>query len=145
MMHPPSTRGPEGEASLSHPQGKLQSIAIAASFSGPLPPPSDLARYKEILPDAPDRILKMAEREQEHAFLLERRFLGYKSRGQVFAFFIVIASFLLNAYLATIGYPWRGLIISGFALAGIVGAFIYGRRKEWPDATGDAEDHSLSK
>ena len=34
------------------------------SFRGPLPPPGMLAQYGEIMPDLPERIVAMAEREQ---------------------------------------------------------------------------------
>ena len=33
---------------------------------GPLPAPMDFAAYGDVLPDAPERILAMAEKEQEH-------------------------------------------------------------------------------
>ena len=37
---------------------------IIRSRSGPLPPPEDLEKYGKILPDAPERIMTMAEEEQ---------------------------------------------------------------------------------
>ena len=37
---------------------------IVAARIGPLPPPSELAGYEEVLPGSADRILRMAEREQ---------------------------------------------------------------------------------
>lgn len=60
------------------------------SYSGPLPSPQDFAAYKETLPTAPERILEMAEREQEHRHKIERNIIGKKGRenllGQIFAF-----------------------------------------------------------
>ena len=35
------------------------------SYEGPLPPSAEFGRYNEILPGAAERILAMAEREQE--------------------------------------------------------------------------------
>ncbi len=42
------------------------SIAEAASFSGPLPPPSMLESYEKTIAGSADRILRMAEKEQDH-------------------------------------------------------------------------------
>jgi len=40
-------------------------------FSGPLPSPDHLEKYNEILPGAADRIIKMAEKEQENRSKLQ--------------------------------------------------------------------------
>lgn len=37
-------------------------FAIQQSYSGPLPPAREFREYKEVMPDAPERILAMAER-----------------------------------------------------------------------------------
>ena len=42
------------------------SVIEAASFRGPLPPPTMFSAYEHVLPGSADRILRMAEREQEH-------------------------------------------------------------------------------
>lgn len=64
-------------------------------YSGPIPPPEALARYEEIQPGAADRILKMAEKQQEHRMALETKAIGgqvdQSKRGQIFGF---IANFL---------------------------------------------------
>ena len=50
---------------------KLELIQILAvsrvenTFSGPLPSPEDFKKYNEVLPDAAERIMSMAEREQQ--------------------------------------------------------------------------------
>jgi uncharacterized membrane protein len=41
-----------------------------------LPPPGDLERYIEHLPDAAERLLAAAEREQPHRHQLENRLLA---------------------------------------------------------------------
>lgn len=38
---------------------------VETTFAGPLPTPEDFHKYSEVLPDAPDRIMRMAEREQQ--------------------------------------------------------------------------------
>lgn len=41
-------------------------MAMQKSFSGPLPPSDDFARYEQVTPGAGDRILKMAEDQAKH-------------------------------------------------------------------------------
>ena len=41
----------------------------ASSWRGPLPPPSALQSYEEVLEGSADRILKMAEKQTEHRIL----------------------------------------------------------------------------
>ncbi len=44
---------------------RLLEFSVEASFSGPLPPPEHFAKYDEILPDAANRIMTLAENEQK--------------------------------------------------------------------------------
>jgi uncharacterized membrane protein len=46
--------------------------AFAASYQGPLPPAEQVRSYEQVLPGSFDRILRMAERQQEHRMELER-------------------------------------------------------------------------
>lgn len=39
---------------------------FSVAFSGPLPPPQIVAGYDHVIPDGANRIMEMAEREQEH-------------------------------------------------------------------------------
>lgn len=62
-------------------------------YSGPIPPPEALARYEEIQPGAADRILKMAEKQQDHRMALETKAIGgqvdQSKRGQIFGFIAI--------------------------------------------------------
>ena len=44
---------------------KTLSVSSSSTFSGPLPPSDEFERYNQVIPNAADRILKMAEREQQ--------------------------------------------------------------------------------
>lgn len=63
-------------------------------YSGPIPPPEALARYEEIQPGAADRIIKMAEKQQEHRMSLETKAIGgqidQSKRGQIFGFIAIL-------------------------------------------------------
>lgn len=45
---------------------KAFSVHLQSWWSGPLPKPSDFAAYNEAQPDASERILRMAERQQRY-------------------------------------------------------------------------------
>lgn len=62
-----------------------------AEFSGPLPPPSYLREYETTIPGAGDRIISMAEREQQHRHDWERSALSNTTIGLCFGFFIALA------------------------------------------------------
>ena len=57
---------PESQQKHMGPQkGKLV-LAATAAFSGPLPPLSLLEQYNKVIPNAVERIIRMAEQEGEH-------------------------------------------------------------------------------
>lgn len=59
------------------------------SFSGPLPHPSLLEEYGNHIENAPERLMRMAEKEQNHTHAMERIAIPAAYRetriGQVFA------------------------------------------------------------
>ena len=72
---------------------KALMIIRSEMYSGPIPPPEALARYEEIQSGAADRILKMAEKQQEHRMALETKAIGgqddQSKRGQIFGFIAI--------------------------------------------------------
>jgi len=45
---------------------------VSAHFEGPLPPANELKRYDEVVPGLGERIVVMAEKEQDHRHSLDR-------------------------------------------------------------------------
>ena len=88
---------------------------------GPLPTPEEFQGYGEVLHDAPERILRMAEREQE------ARHKGYRDKAKrdrlqlqgsiTVSLALVVASVLI----ALIGLPWVSVSIG---LSGLVGTIL---------------------
>ncbi len=115
---------------LSNPQNDrvMLSERSISIHSGPLPPASELSIYAALLPSAPDRILSMAEKQQNIHLEVIRNDYKYKSKGQLCAFGIVISSFALTACLAYVSEPLIGGIISFASIATVALAFIYGER-----------------
>ena len=50
----------------------MSSMQEAEAFSGPLPSPKILKGYSEIVPDAPERIIRMAEKQVQHDMQKEK-------------------------------------------------------------------------
>jgi uncharacterized membrane protein len=113
--------------------GKV-ALRITEEFSGPLPPPEQLAKYNHVLPGAADRIIAMAERQSAHRMELEKKVvsqqLNESQAGQMRAFIlaIVFGSFALIA--ALMGHDTVGGVLGGATVLGLVSTFILGKREQ---------------
>ena len=100
------------------------------SWQGPIPPPNLLQGYESLLPGAADRIFSMAEKQAAHRMDLEATVIVSDSRrswvGLVFAFIITLTALAGAIFLIYHDKNVAGLIIAMSALAGLVGAFVYG-------------------
>lgn len=96
-------------------------ISHTQIFSGPLPNPEAFAKYNEILPNAADRIVRMAEKEQEIRHEAQRGAID-NDRRRINATTIVALSIVGVAGVAT----WLGqeLIAIPLGLAGVIGTII---------------------
>lgn len=107
---------------------KMVSFAMSEQFSGPLPPPRILAQYKDILPDAPERIFSMAERQGDHRIHLERTVVEQSERranwGLALGFVLFLILAVGSLYLIAIGMQVSGLLVFVVAVASAVGNLI---------------------
>jgi len=106
--------------------------------SGPLPPPETVERYELVMPGAFDRILTMAEQDQQDKFENNRKVFELNSTelairgrnessknlfaqcGQVFGFATVVIFFSLLAYSMWIeNITMFGLLFGAGAFAGL--------------------------
>lgn len=100
--------------------------------SGPIPAPDMFKAYGEVLPDAPDRILRMAEDEAKGRRDREM----WKVKGDVILAHVGVACGLVigvttviaGAWVAMNGHDWAGFGLGSTGVAGLVGVFIYGTR-----------------
>lgn len=64
------------------------------TFRGPLPSPEDFNAYGNVVKDAPQRILKMAEEQSKHRMSMEKKLLNRSTAesviGQIIGFLIAI-------------------------------------------------------
>ena len=105
-----------------------QTIERRIEFSGPLPPPSLLRQYEENFSGAAERVVAMAEKEQDHRHKIERRALTSDSiirvLGMVFAFLITLVALGAAAWLATQGYEFLGGILGLGGISLIIARFL---------------------
>lgn len=122
----PLTGGSKGTGS-----GLAFALRESRTWTGPLPPAEDFARFGTIVPTAPERILRMAEKAQEHAHRMDRMALeadiadlraerAERRIGQVLG--SLLACVALAAGAMTGG--WYGGIIAALGASGLVGALL---------------------
>ena len=114
---------------------RLVAIVAEEHYSGPLPHPRMLAQYKDVLPDAPDRILRMAEKQQDHRTSLESRVIeGDVHRadlGLILGFILFITFAVGGIVLLFVGKEIQGYVALGTSLVGGIGNFIkVGRERD---------------
>jgi len=113
----------------------LQSLSIVSiqhrSHSGPLPDADTLIKYNSVIPDGADRIMKMAENQQNHRINLESKVVKSQSNqsklGQIFGLIIGLVGIGCGTYLAASGEPTVGGIIAGGTVVSLVSVFVIGK------------------
>ena len=107
---------------------QLVQALIQKTHQGPLPAPDDYAHYEAVHPGAAERILRMAESNQQHRHMLEsealRRDYSLQARGQMFAIAALIAMLALIGFTFWVGQPIAGSVLGTGTIAAIVGMFL---------------------
>lgn len=137
---------PRSQEILAPPLDSERRIRVASAFRGPIPPPQLLDAYNQIVPNAAERIISMAEREQEHRHHLEKNVIGSDVRradyGLVLGFIVALVLGVGGIYLLAIGRRLDGLITALGPLATVAGVFVYvrkTRRRELGERDGSPE------
>lgn len=114
-------------------------------YSGPIPPPEALARYEEIQPGAADRILTMAEKQQEHRMALETKAIGgqvdQSKRGQLFGFILVFVCIAVAVFFAVyFGMTAFAVTFLCVTMVSVVGLFVTGKMAVQKDLAQKSKD-----
>ena len=94
---------------------------IESIRSGPMPSAGEMVKYKEVQADLPDRIVRMAEIEQQHRHDVQKAVIA-NERHKVNAALAVAISIVVVAGLAT--WLGRGWIAVPLGLAGIAATIL---------------------
>jgi uncharacterized membrane protein len=117
---PPSNSSSISQVSISH-------------RSAPLPHPSELEGYEQVLPGAADRIIAMVETQSAHRQQLENKAISIEGRNSLFGIIagllIGVTGILTAGYCISSGYQWGGGALGGTTLASLVYTFVYGTRQ----------------
>ena len=101
---------------------------------GPLPQWEDLEKYGQIIPNGADRIMSMAEKQQEHRMTLETKAiseqLSQSKLGQIFGLIIGLTAIIGGVFCIMQGHEWSGAFLGGGGLTGLVSVFVIGRKKQ---------------
>jgi uncharacterized membrane protein len=113
------------------------------THSGPLPAPTTLREYEDMLPRAADRIVRMAERDQQfiHGYQLRRQkglFIG-TYLGQGFGFVLGLAAVTASVILVLNDKPLAGFATALLAAATLIGAAVWGKMSPEKKATPSKE------
>ena len=110
---------------------------IEQSYSGPIPSAVELARYNQVLPNAAERILKMAEEQSAHRRSLEGSVVKSNIRrsyiGTIVATVVLPLCVIGGLILVFTGHDTAGATIVVTALGSFAGVYVWGvatQRKE---------------
>ncbi len=116
----------------------------AEYFSGPLPAPSLLAKYNEVIPGGAERILSMAERQSAHRESLEASIvhgnLEMQRRGSNRAFLLALVIILGGIYLMATGKNAWGFAAIITSLVSLVSVFAITHSKQSAERSEKSDD-----
>ena len=104
--------------------------ATAQIITGPLPSPEILAKYNDVVPDAAERIISMAETQATHRQRIESKVIESNIRnsrlGLHYGLITGLASVLGGVVCILFGHEIGGTLLGGTGLSSLVGVFVYG-------------------
>jgi uncharacterized membrane protein len=123
--------GPTDQGKVEPPREAPVLVERGAYWRGPLPPPSVIEEFRQLVPDAPERIFRQWEGESEHRRSYERTALEASIRrdliGQVSATLFALSALGVSVFALWVGQPWVAGTIGGGTIVSVVGAFLYRR------------------
>lgn len=107
-------------------------VSKMTMYSGPLPDPDTMLRYKQVQDDAADRIIKMAEKEQAHRHSTDHKRLDNdrkaKALGQILGIASVVMVLALSAWLGYCGHPASAATVATGVTASLAAVFVFGQK-----------------
>lgn len=109
-------------------QHSRQVVAQQTHFQGPIPHPDIFRQYGEVIPDAPERILRVFEEDSKHTRDIQMAALDAQKadnhRVHWMAWSLIAGGYVLSGLFAWAGKDWlAGLLLTG-TLAGTIAGFL---------------------
>lgn len=124
------------ESAEGNDSGQFSRIILSAEHmhSGPLPSVETFREYGEVVADAPERILRMAEKEQDASHEFTRSAIGHEktlvSQGQWMGFITMLVALLGGIGITLAGHPWVGAaLVSPAVLTAIMRFYFKGHHE----------------
>lgn len=122
---------PDSESLESNEQSQNKEARIMRAeshFIGPIPPPDVLGKYEQLIPGSADRIIRMAEKQNNHRLGLEKMMIqGNISRsdyGLKWGYSIAVVFAIGGFYLVIIGKEISGWVaLAGAVLPSVIARF----------------------
>ena len=128
---PPANKGPD--TPTVHTAAAV--TKTTTSFSGPLPPASELQAYENVVPGAGERIIAMAESYAAHDQALENKSTDQegadRKRGQYLGAGIVIAILLVCMYALNPDKETFATVLGTGTIVALATVFALGKVPEW--------------
>lgn len=96
---------------------RVVAVQAQSTYSGPIPPPEALEKYNNTLPGAADRIITMAEKEQQNRYEMAHKIVNRELRGQIIGAVLILILIAVALYLAIIGQT----ALAGIIFGGLIG------------------------
>lgn len=102
------------------------------TFTGPLPHPDSFAGYENTLPGAADRILSMAEKEQNHRHEAENEMISamekQHTRGQNIGCFLAVILSAIAFILGFLGHDWLSGAVFTTTIVSVIIVYVLERQ-----------------
>lgn len=110
----------------------IRTMVSIKHHSGPLPDPETLTQYNLVIPNGAERIMIMAEKQQEHRMSLETKAISSQLKqsgmGQNFGFALSLSIIVASVYLASIGHETTACVLGGATIVSLAIIFVLGKR-----------------
>ena len=107
----------------------ISRIVLQEQYAGPLAHPRIVAGYEQFLPGSADRILSMAERQQEHRIQQEDRgqqaAIGRDKNAMNRGFVLALALMMVSALAIYLGSDLVGFGMVATSVVSLAGVFLY--------------------
>lgn len=107
-------RNKDSTVAVPQPQKAQVISAQQLEFKGPIPPPEIFRQYREVIPDAPERILKVFEEDSQHTREMQKAALTAETqrdaRAQWMAFIIILAALGVTGVAVVYGNAVSGIL-----------------------------------
>lgn len=117
---------------------RITGVVRSERFIGPIPHPRHLAEYERVLPGSADRLMTMAEKDQNHRHACDNTIIkaetDFMSRGQIFAMAALVLMLIFTAVFVLTGHEVAGGLVGGATLISVVLAFLNRRQGKPTDS-----------